>query len=475
MGEGIKLSKDKCEYRGCKRKTWHNDDKYCIFHSEKVVKKENEFIKKFKSEFPDGFIQKTENIAVKPLFLEEEINNVLNLEGFVFPKSNFLKYFFQDKQINYNIDFSSTIFLGQVYFSETIFSKKVSFSGAKFSKEVLFSSAKFEDEAVFSSTKFERHCFLRSTKFLSNVSFYRSEFIEEVDLTGAEFSLKAAFVKAKFNSDISLEESSFLNGVDFKKAKFLGKVSLNNIYISGILSLKECKFEGYVDLRMKKCDYINLEESINEGIIDFKPQNNEEVNIKYLSFFNMKNLGHIYIDWYENDIEIAIENQSNDYEYKANQYRILKENYHKLGEYDQEDRAYVKFKKNKLQAQKNNYNKLIYNFKLLLEEKIGLYGTSPGRVALSMSGFVGFFSLVYYLFSVFGYKLIGGKNLGSSFIYSNEIIKSIYHSIVTFLTIGYGDIHPLNPVGMIISGFEGFIGLFLMSYFTVAFVRKVLR
>ncbi|MCK5311801.1 MAG: hypothetical protein KAJ62_06810 [Desulfobacteraceae bacterium] len=43
------------------------------------------------------------------------------------------------------------------------------------------------------------------------------------------------------------------------------------------------------------------------------------------------------------------------------------------------------------------------------------------------------------------------------------------------MTIGYGDIQPANFSGIILSGFEGFMGLFLMSYFTVTFVRKVLR
>jgi hypothetical protein len=54
------------------------------------------------------------------------------------------------------------------------------------------------------------------------------------------------------------------------------------------------------------------------------------------------------------------------------------------------------------------------------------------------------------------------------------ITKSIYHSAITFLTIGYGDYYPSGYIRWL-SGIEGFVGLFLMSYFTVAFVRKVLR
>jgi hypothetical protein len=54
------------------------------------------------------------------------------------------------------------------------------------------------------------------------------------------------------------------------------------------------------------------------------------------------------------------------------------------------------------------------------------------------------------------------------------VAKSFYHSAVTFLTIGYGDHYPYGMVRWV-SAIEGFVGLFLMSYFTVAFVRKILR
>jgi hypothetical protein len=52
--------------------------------------------------------------------------------------------------------------------------------------------------------------------------------------------------------------------------------------------------------------------------------------------------------------------------------------------------------------------------------------------------------------------------------------QSFYHAAITFFTIGYGDTFPTG-ISRIIAGFEGFMGVFMMSYFTVAFVRKILR
>jgi hypothetical protein len=54
------------------------------------------------------------------------------------------------------------------------------------------------------------------------------------------------------------------------------------------------------------------------------------------------------------------------------------------------------------------------------------------------------------------------------------VARSFYHSAITFFTIGYGDHYPYGAA-RIVSSIEGFMGVFLMSYFTVAFVRKVLR
>jgi hypothetical protein len=54
------------------------------------------------------------------------------------------------------------------------------------------------------------------------------------------------------------------------------------------------------------------------------------------------------------------------------------------------------------------------------------------------------------------------------------LLQSYYHSGITFFTIGYGDVYPTG-LSRVFSGLEGFVGVFMMSYFTVAFVRKVLR
>jgi hypothetical protein len=165
---------------------------------------------------------------------------------------------------------------------------------------------------------------------------------------------------------------------------------------------------------------------------------------------------------------------------KAEQFRILKENFKNLGLYNDEDRAYVEFKRNESRAElvssleKNRLNRLyqypLYWFKLGLFDRAGLYATSPVRVLITMLTCFLLFSFLYF------FLMLGSSADIIASVDDNltMLARSFYHSAITFLTIGYGDHYPFGFIRWV-SSVEGFFGLFLMSYFTVAFVRKVLR
>lgn len=167
---------------------------------------------------------------------------------------------------------------------------------------------------------------------------------------------------------------------------------------------------------------------------------------------------------------------------KGIQFRTLKENFHRIGQYYDEDKAYVEFRFHELRSEldenkesnrgiKKLWNNIKIYVKIFIMEKIGLYGTSPIKVIQSMGWTLLLFS-IFYLLPFFKFNQ---TKVFSDYTILNKILTSVYHSIVTFLTIGYGDINPANFFTVIFSGIEGFLGLFLMAYFTVAFVRKVLR
>ena len=103
------------------------------------------------------------------------------------------------------------------------------------------------------------------------------------------------------------------------------------------------------------------------------------------------------------------------------------------------------------------------------------YGESPPRV-LVFSALVIFGSALFYLllgvhtphgFLIADAQLGLGENL-------DRYLTCVYFSVVTFCTIGYGDVLPVGitrPVAVI----EGFIGAFSMALFILVFSKKMTR
>ena len=50
----------------------------------------------------------------------------------------------------------------------------------------------------------------------------------------------------------------------------------------------------------------------------------------------------------------------------------------------------------------------------------------------------------------------------------------MYFSVVTFTTLGYGDLVPVGP-SRVIAAIEAFVGSFTLALFVVVFVKKMTR
>ncbi|PUZ92369.1 potassium transporter Kef, partial [Vibrio vulnificus] len=58
--------------------------------------------------------------------------------------------------------------------------------------------------------------------------------------------------------------------------------------------------------------------------------------------------------------------------------------------------------------------------------------------------------------------------------YVLEFLNAVYFSVVTFTTLGYGDISPVG-LARFIAALEAFLGSFTMALFVVVFVKKMTR
>ncbi len=400
---------------------------------------------------------------------------------------------FQDAHFgNGNVLFVNTEFNdGDVTFVNTLFeSKKVSFKVARFGEgKIGFHFARFHcKELIFERAEFGNgKVDFRTTEYSdAKVSFNRAIFGngEKTFEAAQHKGGKMTFRRTDWgDGNISFEQVElnntclYLDNAEFGK----GNLSFNNSHILE-LSLKSCHLDYYVDLRLSKCRFIDLSDTIARDIIDIKPYD-FPLDIEIINFAGMRLIGRIYIDWSVNNVKGLIYSQTDASKRGlAEQFRILKENFSTTGQYADEDKAYVEFKRNELKADLSDSIKEkpisrlwkypSYAFQWLVFDKVGLYATNPLRVLTSMLfGYI-FFSLMYLVLPLFFNTRIV-SSLGDP-DKLGPVAVAFYHSAITFLTIGYGDYYP-SGVFRWFSGLEGFVGLFLMSYFTVAFVRKILR
>jgi len=384
-----------------------------------------------------------------------------------------------------NADFRS----GDVNFINTDFgSGDASFKVARFGKgKVDFHFAAFKDGKVsFERTEFgDGRVDFRTVEFsTSRVNFNRSVFgdgevvFDECEMDSGKFNFKRAELGS---GTFSFEDVMFEHvDVSFERTNFSsGKLSFYKSWFK-TLSLNFCPLDGFVDLRIRQSQSLDLSNTIVRDIIDLNPHE-FYTRIQTLHIAGMRLIGRIYLDWRLNRVKAMIESQKeSSFRVKTEQYRILKENFKNLGHYSDEDRAYVEFKRNEskahLEAETKQkpvsaiYHYPLYWFKLGLFDRAGLYATSPARVLITMFTTFLLFSFIYYLMLQF----TAADIVASVNDHLSILARSFYHSAITFLTIGYGDHYPYGAVRWV-SAMEGFLGLFLMSYFTVAFVRKILR
>ena len=392
---------------------------------------------------------------------------------------------------------------GSKIFTNTDFGEgDVSFVNSRFGNgDVSFKVARFGAGRVdFHYAKFGQ----------GNFSFERTEFGDgRVDFRTAEFEKgRINFNRAVFgDGPVTFEASSLREGklsfkrtvfgegiLDFELAEYenvdatfdravfdVGTVSFHQAKFR-TLSLNSCHIDHYLDLRVAECRHIDLSDTIVRDIIDLMPYD-FDLNVDTINFSGMRMIGRIYIDWKDNRVRELIRNQKTcTNRSKAEQFRTLKENFRVTGQYNDEDRAYLEFKRLEsiTQLEESIRKRPVsglwmypaYWFKLVIFDWVGHYATNPLRVIISMTVMYLLFSVIFMLLILFTPADIVSSVGDPDRL--NVVVRSLYHCAITFLTIGYGDYYPSGAIRWF-SSVVGFAGLVMVAYFTVAFVRKILR
>ena len=467
------------------------------------------------------------NFSARKTFFDCDTDTDFSHAEFLGPVTNFESSIFANGYVNfYNCNFgngevnikkakfgsgsttfqSSTFGEGAVSFYNANFGTgNLSFIDANFGNgNVDFRNTYFGDGTVdFKFAKFahgdiafQRASFGKGKKDFKNVEFGGGK----LDFRGIDFD----------DGDVSFEGVEFGNGrVNYRNCKFghgfknfelsdfgegealfefvsfgTGSVSFNRSKVKRI-SLNGCHLNCFMDLRFDYCRSLDLSNTVVRDVVDIKPMG-EKVVIQELNLVDMRILGRVFLNWRENDVYDLIYVQKGTSLYqKAEQFRILKENFRNNGQYEDEDAAYLEFKRCEAKAELNDslsetkWNVFkaypVFLFKKIVFDQVGHYATAPVRVLMNAIAAVFVFGSIYYILTAY-FPHIGmiATTLPPELNRYNEFWNSIYYSSITFFTVGYGDYFAFGLIKLI-AATEGFVGVFLMSYFTVAFVRKILR
>ncbi|EPE37353.1 ion channel [Candidatus Photodesmus anomalopis] len=100
------------------------------------------------------------------------------------------------------------------------------------------------------------------------------------------------------------------------------------------------------------------------------------------------------------------------------------------------------------------------------------YGESPAKVILFSLFLIMSCSVAYFILGTAAIENLSHSHIENSWErYAFEFLNAIYFSVVTFTTLGYGDIYPVG-IAKLVATLEAFIGNFTMALFVVVFVKK---
>lgn len=147
----------------------------------------------------------------------------------------------------------------------------------------------------------------------------------------------------------------------------------------------------------------------------------------------------------------------------AEGYRNLKQYFMSTGRYD--DASWASFKEKQLQRKRLLRDGNIAYIPSLIMALMCGYGEKPYRVILFSIAVIFLYAILYYTTGA----IIIHAGMGAHGGFWN----SLYFSIVTFTTLGFGDITPkLKPFFQMLTGTEAILGAFTMGLFVFTLARK---
>ena len=510
----------------CHKETWEGSDKYCIFHDPSPDKDVDLFKEKLEEQMQTG----TEYHDFRGCYFPEN----WDFSGQEFKDADFEKATFQGDASFWGATFQNADFRGVTFQSNANFRgvtfkdiagfEKATFHNADF-RGVTFKDADFEKAAfwyadfrgvTFKDANFRGVTFKDiagfSRCFFKVATFSRATF-HNADFRGVTFKDIAGFIRATFHNadfrgvtfkDIADFSEAFFKDADFEKATFQSTAGFSRATFQSTAGFSRATFQNadfseaffqnadFSEIRIKESFEFNLREV--SGLLDFRGakfffSGSITFDLENTLFHraHLQNTAFVDCTW-PNDYIIYEEKHMNDkdIDLSFNQletiYRDLKQTIQNHGDYTTAGEFY--YREMEMRRKGATMKNRIW---LTVYRALAGYGEKPGWVVRN-SLIIILLGAVLFFFS--GVARVGADIPPESSPYIIDYsINSLdfcwnmvpdfyycfYYSVVTFTTLGYGDIHPVGYYSHAIAFSEAFIGAFFMALFVVVFARKMMR
>ena len=340
---------------------------------------------------------------------------------------------------------------------DAFFDNKVDLSDAEIKGAVHIENSIFKGEVYFTRTKFDNQVDIRKTIFSSDTFFNEAIFSERTWIRETKFEGIVDFGSSIFRNLIRFDDVEFLGEAFFILISFEGRTIFNDVVVYKGIGINSTKFSSETQLHFKHCHGF----SINNCTILESCEIQSTEGFDKFSIKACKIIGQLFIPL-NNNLKQAIKNNKNFTDRdKAQEFSFLKNNYNRNGEYDYEDQVYVEYRR----CMRETKNKIIYVLDWLFLDIFSCYFTKPFRILFLMLVMIILYAGIYSIPSVIDF----------SDCYYHGVNGGVYHSIITFFTIGFGDSTPVGSLGLLLTGLEGFTGVFLVTLFSITLGHKVWR
>ena len=270
------------------------------------------------------------------------------------------------------------------------------------------------------------------------------------------FGHKASFRGCKFRDYITFSRSQ-IGDVDFEYCKFEDMMEFWGTVFNGNAYFNNSKFEYVVSFESIDSEpNVRFHKILSFSNCDFRQ------GIKFIGSLGEEKFQKMFNQKYPQSLQEAA--------------RVQRLSYEKEGKRDEADRMFVlemrAKRRARIQNARNTLERIkasVHNFvEWLLADLPSEYGTNWIRLFL--------FSLLVIVGNAIPYTVWGHyiKGFPSNAGYFVRFANALYYSLVTFTTLGYGDMHPIGWLKAL-SAIEALTGAVFMALIVAVIARKWMR